>query len=225
MKKIFAILSIVCCLTLTQNYFGQTNPNPQITINRMDVDDDSYFKSAQIEQTDKSEEVQFVGQVSFLSKNFLFWGAEKAIFNKATKKITVYGKPYMMGFFGKTIKRVGKTPSIEYTIGDCYIYVTVPYVTVPPLKTDVKDDSYFESSQIEYDPKTGQTHHFGNVLFKSKRFEFSGAELVIFNNSTEKMTVFNPKGFTVDGKVIVGSGKKLSNIIEYTIGEDVVYVF
>lgn len=64
-----------------------------------------------------------------------------------------------------------------------------------------------------------------NVSFTSKKLEFSGASKVIYNETAKKMTVYGCQGFTIDGKVVIKNGEKLNNILEYTVGDNTVYLF
>ena len=89
----------------------------------------------------------------------------------------------------------------------------------------VEDEFTFIATKSFHNDKTKEMQLTGNVDFQSKKFEFTGAEKVIYNETTKTMTVFSCQGFTIDGKVIVKTGEKLSNILEYTVGDDKVYLF
>lgn len=89
----------------------------------------------------------------------------------------------------------------------------------------VEDEFTFIATKSIHNDKTKEMQLSGNVDFQSKKFEFTGADKVIYNEITKKMTVFSCQGFTIDGKVIVKTGEKLSNILEYTVGDDKVYLF
>ena len=89
----------------------------------------------------------------------------------------------------------------------------------------VENEFTFIATKSFHNDQTKEMQLTGNVDFQSKKFEFTGAEKVIYNEITKKITIFNCQGFTIDGKVIVKSGEKLSNILEYTVGDDKVYLF
>jgi hypothetical protein len=98
-------------------------------------------------------------------------------------------------------------------------------ITITFLKTSVEDEHSFYSDSVDRNDKTRETQFVGNVSFKSKKLEFSGAEKVIFNEATMKMTIYGCQDFVTDGKFVIKNGGKLRNILEYTIGNDKVYLF
>lgn len=91
--------------------------------------------------------------------------------------------------------------------------------------SSIEDKFTFLSVKSARNDKTKEMQMTENVSFTSEKFEFFGANKVIYNETTKKMTVFNCQGFTINGKVVIKNGEKLSNILEYTIGSDTVYLF
>lgn len=87
------------------------------------------------------------------------------------------------------------------------------------------DDFTFISTNSFHNDKTKEMQFTGNVFFQSKKFEFSGADKVIYNETTKKMTVYGCRDFTIDGSVVLKNSGKLTNILEYTVGDDKVYLF
>jgi lipopolysaccharide assembly outer membrane protein LptD (OstA) len=81
----------------------------------------------------------------------------------------------------------------------------------------------FECKQIAYNDKT-KIMTLQNVSLKTDKFEFINAGKVVYNENTKKLTIYNCKGFTIDGKVVIQTDKKRKNVVEYTIGEDVAYL-
>lgn len=97
-------------------------------------------------------------------------------------------------------------------------------ITIAILKS-VEDEFTFIAGETVHNDQTKEMQLTENVDFQSKKFEFSGADKVIYNETTKKMTVYGCQGFTINGKVLIKNNEKLSNILEYTIGDDTVYLF
>ena len=97
-------------------------------------------------------------------------------------------------------------------------------ITIAVVKS-VEDGFTFTANQFAHNDQTKESQLTGNVDFQSKKFEFSGADRVIYNETNKKMTVYGCRDFTIDGKVVLKNSEKLTNILEYTIGDDKVYLF
>jgi hypothetical protein len=65
---------------------------------------------------------------------------------------------------------------------------------------------------------------FGNVSFKTDKFEFVNAGKVVYDEKTKKLTVYNCKAFSIIGKTVVKNPDFEVNFFEYTLGDDTVYV-
>ena len=97
-------------------------------------------------------------------------------------------------------------------------------ITIASVKS-IEDDFTFLGGKYAHNDTTKEMQLTENVSFTSKKFEFSGADKVIYNQATKKMTIYGCQEFTINGKVVIKNEAKLSNILEYTVGSDTVYLF
>ncbi len=85
-------------------------------------------------------------------------------------------------------------------------------------------DPKFTCNQISYDDKTQEMILLENVSLKTDKFEFTNAGKVVYDQKSKKMTIYGCQGFTIDGKVVTQTGTEKKNIVEYTLGDDTVYL-
>jgi hypothetical protein len=84
-------------------------------------------------------------------------------------------------------------------------------------------DPEFGGKNITYDEKTQIVTVTGNVYFKTKRLELADAGKIIFDKKANKFLFYDFKGFVADG-VVVKDKLSTGRILEYTLGDDKVYI-
>jgi lipopolysaccharide export system protein LptA len=82
----------------------------------------------------------------------------------------------------------------------------------------------FKCDQISSNDKTQSTIFTGNASFKSDKFECSGAEKILYDENTKKLVVYSPKTFVFSGKASVKDIVSNAKTLEYTLGDDTVYL-
>ncbi len=101
---------------------------------------------------------------------------------------------------------------------------SVNEITFKSDKVIFDKEPKFECKQIVFNDKTQVVTLTENVSLKTEKFEFANADKAVYNQKTKKLTIYNCKGFTIDGKVVTDNDKKRKNIVEYTFGEDIAYL-
>ena len=98
------------------------------------------------------------------------------------------------------------------------------------LRKDISDKVVFNEApqftfkQIEYDEVNKVMTLTENVSFKDDKFEFADAGKVIYNEKTKKLIIYNCKSFMIDGKIIARDNVSKAKTVEYTLGDDSVYL-
>jgi len=86
------------------------------------------------------------------------------------------------------------------------------------------NDPQFTCKLIEYDEKNKVMTLTDNVSFKNYKFEFADAGKVVYNEKTKKLIIYDCKNFIIDGKIIAKDNVSNAKTVEYTIGDDNVYL-
>jgi N-acetylmuramoyl-L-alanine amidase len=86
------------------------------------------------------------------------------------------------------------------------------------------NDPQFTCNLIEYDEKNKVMTLTDNVSFKNDKFEFADAGKVVYNEKTRKLIIYDCKNFMIDGKIIAKDNVSKVKTVEYTIGDDNVYL-
>ena len=97
-------------------------------------------------------------------------------------------------------------------------------ITISSDNVVFDNDPKFECKQLVYNDKTQIMTFIDNVSLKTEKFEFADAGKVVYNQKTKKLTIYDCKGFTVDGKVVTKNNASEKKIVEYTLGDDTVYL-
>ena len=85
-------------------------------------------------------------------------------------------------------------------------------------------DPKFVCTQLTYNDKTQVMTLTGNVSLKTDKFEFADAGKVVYNEKTRKLVIYNSRGFTIDGKIVLQDNVSKAKTVEYTLGDDTAYV-
>lgn len=96
--------------------------------------------------------------------------------------------------------------------------------TLSSDKIVFNQDPKFQCKKISFDDKTQRMTLIENVSLKTDKFELSNASKVVYDQKTKKITIYECKGFTIDGKVVTNNKTHKKNIVEYTLGDDTVYI-
>ena len=86
------------------------------------------------------------------------------------------------------------------------------------------NDPQFTCNLIEYDEKNKVMTLTDNVSFKNDKFEFADAGKVVYNEKTRKLIIYDCKSFMIDGKIIAKDTVSKVKNVEYTLGDDSVYL-
>ena len=97
-------------------------------------------------------------------------------------------------------------------------------ITICSDKVVFDKDPQFTCKQLKYNDETKVMTLTDNVSLKTDKFEFSDAGKVVYNEKTKKLIIYDCKGFTIDGKVVVSDNVSKVKTVEYTIGDDTVYL-
>ncbi len=73
-------------------------------------------------------------------------------------------------------------------------------------------------------PETKQITFLGNVTLKTDKFECKNATKAIYDQTLKKLTVYGCKSFSIQGEIILSQNKKIENILEYTIGDNKIFI-
>lgn len=114
-------------------------------------------------------------------------------------------------FFGLT-----QTASAQKKSGD--------EITISSDKVVFDKDPQFVCKQLIYNDKTHVMTLTDNVSLKTDKFEFADAGKVVYNEKTKKLIIYDCKGFTIDGKIVVKDNVSEVKTVEYTLGDDTVYL-
>lgn len=114
-------------------------------------------------------------------------------------------------FFGLT-----QTASAQTKSGDD--------ITISSDKVVFDKDPQFICKQLIYNDKTHVMTLTDNVSLKTDKFEFADAGKVVYNEKTKKLIIYDCKGFTIDGKIVVKDNVSEVMTVEYTLGDDTVYL-
>lgn len=114
-------------------------------------------------------------------------------------------------FFGLT-----QTASAQKKSGD--------EITISSDKVVFDKDPQFVCKQLIYNDKTHVMTLTVNVSLKTDKFEFADAGKVVYNEKTKKLIIYDCKGFTIDGKIVVKDNVSEVKTVEYTLGDDTVYL-
>lgn len=94
--------------------------------------------------------------------------------------------------------------------------------TIIAEKIVCHQDPQFECKKISFNEKTRVTI-LENVSLNSGKFQFKNAGKVIYDQKARKLSVYDGKNFSIQGKIVmVGTAKK--NIVEYTIENNTAYI-
>lgn len=97
-------------------------------------------------------------------------------------------------------------------------------ITISADEVVFDKDPSFVCKQLTYNDKTQIMTLIDNVSLKTDKFEFTDAGKVVYNEKTKKLTIYDCKGFTIDGKVVVNDNVSKVKTVEYTLGDDTVYL-
>jgi lipopolysaccharide export system protein LptA len=126
MKNLLTTFIAFFCLTFGQNSFGQSKSTNELTVavDKVSSDNEMKFECTKIVYNDKSQETKFLENVSLKTDKVEFTSADKVIYNRVTKKMTIYGcKDFTID--GKIVTQIKKHKKnvIEYTFGDDTAYI------------------------------------------------------------------------------------------------------
>jgi len=88
----------------------------------------------------------------------------------------------------------------------------------------VLNDLKFECKQSMTSLDTKQITLQDNVAIKTDKFECKDASKAIFDQTCKKLTVYNCKSFSFHGEIVMSIDKKIENIIEYTLGDNKLFI-
>ena len=91
-------------------------------------------------------------------------------------------------------------------------------------KTGTKKDIEFIATHVSHNDQTQLTTFTGKVSFKTDKLQCSDAEKVVYDNKAKKLVIYGLGSFVFDGKVTVKESSSKDNTVEYTLGEDTVYI-
>lgn len=97
-------------------------------------------------------------------------------------------------------------------------------ITISSDKVVFDKDPQFICKQLIYNDKTHVMTLTDNVSLKTDKFEFADAGKVVYNEKTKKLIIYDCKGFTIDGKIVVKDNVSEVKTVEYTLGDDTVYL-
>jgi lipopolysaccharide export system protein LptA len=97
-------------------------------------------------------------------------------------------------------------------------------ITICSDKVVFDKDPQFTCKQLKYNDKTKVMTLTDNVSLKTDKFEFADAGKVVYDEKTKKLIIYDCKGFTIDGKVVVNDNASKVKTVEYTLGDDTVYL-
>ena len=127
------------------------------------------------------------------------------------KKIMTLLLPTLASFFGLT-----QTTSAQIkSEGD---------ITISSGKVVFDKDPQFVCKELIYNDKTHVMTLKDNVSLKTDKFEFANAGKVVYNEKTKKLIIYDCKGFTINGKIVMKDNVSKVKTVEYTLGEDTVYL-
>jgi lipopolysaccharide export system protein LptA len=98
------------------------------------------------------------------------------------------------------------------------------YITICSDKVVFDKDPKFTCKQLKYNDQTKVMTLTDDVSLKTDKFEFADAGKVVYNEKTKKLIIYDCKGFTIDGKVVINKNATKVKTVEYTLGDDTVYV-
>lgn len=82
----------------------------------------------------------------------------------------------------------------------------------------------FECKQIAFNDKSHVMTLTEDVSLKSDIFEFADAGKVIYDLKKRRLTIYDCKGFTIDGRIIIKDNVSPVKIVEYTLGDHTAYL-
>ena len=97
-------------------------------------------------------------------------------------------------------------------------------ITISSDKVVFDKGPQFVCKQLIYNDKTHVMTLTDNVSLKTEKFEFADAGKVLYNEKTKKLIIYDCKGFTIDGKIVVKDNVSEVKTVEYTLGEDTAYL-
>jgi hypothetical protein len=97
-------------------------------------------------------------------------------------------------------------------------------ITISSDKVIFDKDPQFICKQLKYNDETKVMTLTDNVSLKTDKFEFADAGKVVYNEKTKKLIIYDCKGFTINGKVVVNDNVSKVKTVEYTLGDDTVYL-
>ena len=92
------------------------------------------------------------------------------------------------------------------------------------VKSASYNDPEFNCTQLSTNDKTQVSTFTGNVSFRFGNFECSNAEKVVYDKKAKKLLVYGPRSFAFGGTIAVKETTSKETTLEYTLGEDTVYV-
>ena len=98
------------------------------------------------------------------------------------------------------------------------------------LRKDISEKVVFDKEpqftckKIDYDEQNKVMTLTENVSFKNDKFEFANAGKVVYNEKTKKLIIYDCKSFIIDGKIIAKDNVSNTKTVEYTLGDDTVYL-
>ena len=98
------------------------------------------------------------------------------------------------------------------------------HITISADKVICDKDPQFTCKQLKYNDETKVMTLTENVSLKTDKFEFVDAGKVVYNEKTKKLIIYDCKGFTVDGKIVIKDNATQVKTIEYTLGDEIVYI-
>ena len=97
-------------------------------------------------------------------------------------------------------------------------------ITISADKVVSNIDPKFTCKQITYNDKTQVMILTDNVSLKTEKFELINAAKVVYNEQTKKLKIYDCKGFKVNGKIVLKDNATQIKTVEYTLGDDTVYI-
>lgn len=97
-------------------------------------------------------------------------------------------------------------------------------ITITSDKVVFDKDPQFVCKQLVYNDKTHVMTLTENVSLKTDKFEFANAGKVVYNEKTKKLIIYDCKGFTIDGKIVLKDNVSEVKTVEYTLGDDTAYL-
>ena len=77
---------------------------------------------------------------------------------------------------------------------------------------------------LRFDNNHQVTTYIGHVHFQTDKFKLTDADSAIFNKETQKLVAYGASQYSINGRVKRDFNSNSIEKLEYTIGDDVVYM-